>query len=511
MSLQSLSLNLPSMSQVVKERRREEELVRQRQRAARRTYQAAEISRLTSDWSTMQTTANSELRRSLRNLRARSRELARNNDYVKKFLGMIVSNIIGPKGITLQVRAEMSTGEPDQALNKLVEKKWAEWSRKKNASASGKLSWLDIQRLFERSLARDGEVLLRKVAASNSFGFALKFIDPAWLDETFNTLLPNGNRVMMSVEVDRKDRPVAYYLTPPASDYLYAEYGQPTQRQRVPAAEIIHEFLVLDDEAQTRGVPWAHTAMQRLQILGGYEEAELVAARVGACKGGFLIPPEGDEEGGALDDPDENPKASIVESMEPGSLSILPEGYTYQEHNPQHPNTGYQAFHGTCLRGISAGLEVAYFTLGQDWGAINFSSGRLGLAEERDIYRALQSWTIEHLCQEVFNAWAENAMLAGELPITIDQLERIKNPRWRPRGWASIDPVKEVAAAVLAIKNGIGTRTGYLGEGGEDMEETVATLAAEQQVLKDAGIVLDTTGLSELVALLSKDDPPPTP
>src|SRR5258708_35389949 len=73
-------------------------------RAMQRTYQAALATRQTSDWSMAQTSANAELRRSLRSLRARSRDLCRNKGLFKKFLGAVVGDVVGPTGPKLRVR-----------------------------------------------------------------------------------------------------------------------------------------------------------------------------------------------------------------------------------------------------------------------------------------------------------------------------------------------------------------------------------------------------------------------
>jgi len=50
----------------------------------RRSYQGALISRLTNDWLSSQTSADAEIRTSLRKLRDRSREMVRNNPYARQ-------------------------------------------------------------------------------------------------------------------------------------------------------------------------------------------------------------------------------------------------------------------------------------------------------------------------------------------------------------------------------------------------------------------------------------------
>ncbi|HEX3560369.1 MAG TPA: phage portal protein [Pyrinomonadaceae bacterium] len=473
------------MSEVVRERR---SVAQKRRAAIKRTYAAAQFNRLTNDFVSQRTSANAELRRGLRTLRARSRELARNDDYMKKFLSMVVSNVIGPAGIKLQPRAEVSTGKPDERLNKAVAAAWSRWSHKEYASASGKLSWVDAQRYYQRVLARDGEVLCQFVEDSNPYGFSIKFIDVDWLDETYNLLLPNGNRILMSVEVDQYGRPVNYWLTPPSYDYLYPENGRARQRVAVPASEIIHDFLVLDDEEQTRGVPWAHTAMLRLHSLGQYEEAEIIAARVAACKGTYIIPPADDELAGEGEDA---LHPQIEESIEPGMSQELPPGYTVHDVNPLHPNANVAGFSKVILQGVAAGLDVDYVTLANDLAGVNFSSMRGGMIETRDVYRGLQTHAKEHFCRPVYLRWLRQAIFMGAIEgAHASDFARLDEPKFQPRGWDWVDPMKDVQATVMAINNGLDSRTDALAERGEDFEHVAQNLKAEADIAGEYGLNL---------------------
>lgn len=505
-----ITLNLSEAADYAAQKRENERLKAQLESPARRSYQAGVVNRLTSDWLASQTSTRSELRMYLRNIRGRSRDLARNNDYIKKFLSMCKSNIIGPAGIRLQVRAKRSTdalmAELDRDLNQVVEDAFKKWARKETCSASGKLSWLDAQRLFVSTLARDGEVLVRKLKTrkkDNPFGFTLRFIDVAWLDETHNYLLPDGNRIVMGVEVDDHDKPQAYWLTPPGDEFTYpgamAGGGADARRRvRVPADQIIHAYLC-DDENQTRGVPWAHTAMLRSKMLNGYEEAELVAARVGACKGGFLKPPEDRPFNG------EEP-ATTIESVEPGMVQELPAGYSWESYDPTHPNTNYGNFVKGVLMGVAAGLGVTYTSLTGDLSSVNYSSIRAGLLEERDVWRALQQFVIEHFCSDVYADWLESAWLSGALEIPIEDYDRVQEPTWQARGWTWVDPLKDVQATILAINNALATRSDALAEQGEDFEEVVLQLAQEKQLLSENGIEIVTAQASGQPAPADKED-----
>ena len=64
-------------------------------KSQKRNYSAARFDRTTADWVTAATTTNQVLRSNLRWLRQRSRDLARNDPYAKKFLRLVKSNVIG--------------------------------------------------------------------------------------------------------------------------------------------------------------------------------------------------------------------------------------------------------------------------------------------------------------------------------------------------------------------------------------------------------------------------------
>ena len=160
---------------------------------------------------------NFVLRCDLPALRARARDVAKNAPHFRKFLTMAKNNVVGHKGIQLQCDATFGSGRPYTTLNSRIETAFWEWGHREICTLSGKLNWVQVQRLAIETLIRDGEVLIEHVQANNPFGYALKMWNVDWLDETHNELLPSGRRVIMGVEVDADERPVAYWLTEPPS------------------------------------------------------------------------------------------------------------------------------------------------------------------------------------------------------------------------------------------------------------------------------------------------------
>ncbi len=149
----------------------------------KRKYAAASINRFTNDWITGNLSADAELYRDLKILRSRSRELCINNDYARRFLKRTSTNVIGANGIRLQLRASSNSENFLQDKNNYILEQFDNWSKKGICTVDGRLSWIDCQKLFLESVARDGEVIIRLVKGfDNEFGFALQFIEADHLD-----------------------------------------------------------------------------------------------------------------------------------------------------------------------------------------------------------------------------------------------------------------------------------------------------------------------------------------
>jgi lambda family phage portal protein len=480
-------LHIPTMREILAEPAKKPQ---------KRQYAAARLTKQNADWTTVPWSANYDLYRNLRILRARARQMAKDAPHFKKFLGMVRTNVIGPKGLKLQSRARLADGGLDTALNKRVEEAFWAWSFAENCSASGKLDWMAAQNLFVTQLARDGEVLVQHVR-QGPFGYQLKFINVDYLDETFTQDLGNGNRIIMSVEIDANDRPVAYWLTTPASDINFTR-GRARHRTRVPASEIIHAFLVFDDESQIRGVTWFHAGLLEGKNLEGYKNGVITSAKMAALNMGFLQREVPDEVEFSGADDEEGREQVIDIDVRPASFTELPVGTTLAQFDPKQPTQNHTEFKKGILADLASAFGLCYFSLAGDMSAVNYSSARVGLGEERDIWRSLQDFVAANLCRGVYHEWLRAASLSGKLKLTAKEFAEVMNPMWRPRGWRYVDPQKEIEANVSALENKLTTWTDVLAEQGVDITEHFETIKAEQELAKQYGI--DLTAVTKTTA-----------
>lgn len=458
---------------------------RQAPRVLRRSFQGAEHNNLTASFNSEQVSLNVSLESRLRTLRARSRHLAKNNDYMKRFLRMVQNHIVGPNGFRLSVPCVRENGSIDDADKLVCEKAFARWAKRGVCDVTGRLSFVQLCRLAALLWARDGEVLIRRVTSSdiNTFGYALQVIDPVLLDETYRADFPDGRRIRMGVETNAWGRPVAYHLLQNAD----SPWG--TKRERVEASKIWHLFLQ-EEPDQVRGVPWIHTAMRRLNDIGGYEEAAIIAARVGASQMGFFIPPAAQTGNLAqlANDQQQNADGTtdLVRDATPGTFDELPPGYDFKTFDPDYPHADFGAFIKAMLRGVASGAGVDYPTLANDLESINFSSIRAGKLETQDEWMCLQSQFDDGLLAPMWPEWLKMAFASGNLaPLPVSKFDKFDCAVWQGRRWPWVDPLKDAQARVLELNNALTSYSQVMRELGRDPDATWRELEKDKERIKN--------------------------
>ena len=458
----------------------------------RNAYKGAEVSHLTRTWNRTNASGDTEIRGGLSMLRAGARERSRNDEYAKRFLRMVVINIMGAKGITFQSKVKQKSGAKlDNAANTRIEKDFKDWGKKKNSpEVTGKLSWRGIQKAILKTVARDGEILIRKVKAfRNKYRYSLQLLEGDVLDETYNATLPSGNEIRMGIELDEWKRVVAYWiLVKHPGDYSFPNNVGRFKRKRIDASEIIHIYDP-DRVNDTRGITWMHASMFSMRMLAGYEEAELVSARTAAIKSAQYISPDGDPSVGK----EEIENGDYASDAVPGAFDVSPEGYKLEPLQWDHPAGNFPPFVNQVSRRMAAGFGVSFHGLTGNLEKVNFSSIRSGTLEERDNWTEHQETFIEDVCTPVYQGWLEMWLLMPRNPYTPMDYDRLDASKWIPRTWAWVDPKKDVEAAILGLEAGLITYEEILAERGKDFQEHVVRLVAERKALKEAGLSFDTS------------------
>lgn len=455
----------------------------------RRNFVAANT-QIIQGWANLPTSCDTIIHRDHAKLVARSREQAINNPYFKRFFSIMRSNVVGPNGFTFQSLAVNDRGQPDFADRAAVEKAMKQWARPEFSDFKQRINLKDKQRLIMDAMARDGEAFIRHhVDKENPYGYSTSLIDSVLLPvDHCNAELRNGNYIRFSIEFDKRDRPVAYYVTTTSKVNFDYQHGS-RNFLRIPANEITHIFLPewID---QKRGIPWGATALMRAKMLDGYEEAAVVNARAGASKMGFLRSPNG----GADEYVGEGVDAlgNHVTTLEAGTIEDIGT-QEFVPFDPKYPDQQFELFVKQILRGISAGLGLSYYVLANDLEGVNYTSSRTGALEDREIYKALQDFLIENVMIVITERWLKFALLTGAItndagiPLPLSKLTKYQAFKFQGRRWAWVDPMKDNQANVLAIDNKLTSRAQVIRETGRDPDEVWAEIEAEEKRLGISG------------------------
>lgn len=461
-----------------------------------RMFAAARPGRLTDGWSAISGSADTESIASLTKLRDRSRALVRDNAHAKRARSVVINNVVGT-GIGLQSQVMNQRGRLLDDINSAVEDAWKSWCKPESCHKGGALHFSELERLLVGECFEAGDVFVRiHRAGDGAVPLSLEVIESERLASDYEIRPAAGNIVRQGIECDPYYKPVAYWIQawhpgeaalPGGSNYL----------MRVPASEIIH-LKVTDRWPQVRGVPWMHAAMSRLHQLGEFQDAAVIAARVGAEKVMVLKETEDGRLAEALGETENDGKLSWQSSK--GQTDILPSGTDVVDWSPEYPHGNYDPFVRAALRDVAAAFGVSYESLSRDYSQSNYSSSRLALLDDRDGWKVLQQWYIRAVRERLYPLWLQTALMAGAIPgVTVEQylLNRAKFEavKYKPRGWSWVDPTKEVNAYKEAERAGYITKADIIAAtgGGADIEDVLRARRRELDMLEEMDLHTDTT------------------
>jgi lambda family phage portal protein len=438
--------------------------------------------------------ADYELQNSLKRLRDRSRQLAKNSPMARRYQNLLRTNVVGASGFILQSQVMKLDNTFDEALNTTVEKEWADfWA---NPTVDGCTTGVQLLKQAVTSWSTDGEVIWELVDGRNyaRHNMAINPIEADMLDESLTIARANGNQIRMGVEIAPSGLVVAYwFLTQHPGDVMVIGHNHSSERhRRVDADHIIHVFEKRRP-GQTRGEPPFAPVIGEMKLLDGYQEAEVIGRRLKSALMIFLtrmLPKaEGIEKlatgyGGTADE-----QEALEMQIEPGRITQLPDGLEPKEFSPGGSVSDFAQTVAQFKISIATGLNISTTALGMEVAGVSYSTMRSVLIEDRDYYRELQMFFITGLMQRTFQKWVSSRSLSAETNIPPTRVPKVKESFvFRGRGWAWVDPMKDVKANELALTTSQTTLTKVLAGQGVELPDHIADLKAEMAAFRTAGL-----------------------
>ena len=472
-----------------------------------------------SNWAPGSADADGDLAPDLADLRAYSRDLARTSALASGAISTVVTNVVGT-GLAVQPSPDATflglSESQAQAWTDKVQREWKLWAESSDCDITRTQNFYALQALAFRSVLESGDVFALPTMAGTGrpYRMALQVIEA---DRVCNAgFAVDGAGLVQGVELDANGAPVRYHIAnqhPGArirTDMTWTKvdaFGAQSGRRNV-----LHLFD-RRRPGQSRGVPYLSSVIEPLKQLKRYSEAEISAAVISAAFAVFVkMDPEAFD---SLFDADARKEYLTASNKWDGSVptasmdapaktvNLLP-GESIEAPEIGRPNAQFDPFVSAVLRQIGVGLELPFEVLTKAFNS-SYSAARAALLDAWRFFRGRRDWMATVFCQPVYELWLDEAVASGR----ISAPGYFSDPAYR-RAWAaavwtgdgpgSIDPNKEITAAVDRINAGVSTLAAEsLAFDGVDWETKHRQRVRESTARRGAG--LDQAAVSNAPAL----------
>lgn len=463
----------------------------------------------------------------LSTLRDRSADLAINTPVGTAAINTSTTHTVGA-GLNVFPRPKFQilgiSAEEARAWARKVRAEFDLWAESKDCDIYRKNNLYDMQSIAYQGYLTDGDsfAVFRRKPTTPDMPYTLRLqliegnrVSNPLTDSTYVTGDPtgvealnpdNGNRILNGVEIDTDGAIVAYWVSnqvpgEPITSMLttWARVEAYGKRTSIP------NVLQISNDTrpeQYRGVPYLAPVIETLKQVYRYTNAELTSAIIKSYFALFFT--EAVTNSGSLndmladngvDDPTE-PVVDVSEyNLGPGTLNALPKGVDVKSVDASNAQSTFEVFSTQLIKQVGAALNQPYEVLMKNFNS-SYSASRAAMLQAWEEYKLRRKWFARDFCQPIYEVWLMEAVANGriEAPGFFD--DPLIRKAWCNADWfgptmSILDPVKDMNGSTLRIENGVSTREREAAEmTGTDLEENIAQLAFEKQLMEKYGIGL---------------------
>ena len=463
----------------------------------------------------------------LSTLRDRSADLAINTPVGTAAINTSTTHTVGA-GLNVFPRPKFQilgiSAEEARAWARKVRAEFDLWAESKDCDIYRKNNLYDMQSIAYQGYLTDGDsfAVFRRKPTTPDMPYTLRLqliegnrVSNPLTDSTYVTGDPtgvealnqdNGNRILNGIEIDTDGAIVAYWVSnqvpgEPITSVLttWARVEAYGKRTSIP------NVLQISNDTrpeQYRGVPYLAPVIETLKQVYRYTNAELTSAIIKSYFALFFT--EAVTNSGSLndmladngvDDPTE-PVVDVSEyNLGPGTLNALPKGVDVKSVDASNAQSTFEVFSTQLIKQVGAALNQPYEVLMKNFNS-SYSASRAAMLQAWEEYKLRRKWFARDFCQPIYEIWLMEAVANGriEAPGFFD--DPLIRKAWCNADWfgptmSILDPVKDMNGSTLRIKNGVSTREREAAEmTGTDLEENIAQLAFEKQLMEKYGMGL---------------------
>ncbi|MGE3064123.1 MAG: phage portal protein [Hyphomicrobiaceae bacterium] len=499
----------------------------------RTAYAGADTSRASNIafWRPPLRSVDAEVLRDAPTIRARARDLVRNNPYAAHAVRISRIACVGAH-LRLALRPDWRFLGLDHvdavAWARETERAWDQYAHGPSfwLDAGRGLSFTDMMNLIHDEDFVSGETLVAvEWDETRPWSTCFQVIDIDRLSNPDGA--PETDALKGGVEMDRLGAPIAYHVRNahpadrtvsvrnPSATFTWTRVPRETAWRR----PVMMHSLQRVRAGQTRGVSEFAASIVALRMGHEYQEMELATATAQASIAAVLTTAANLGEAlsmvgdGETVDPETgeiitSAARALEESIEyyneldmrfnGAKIPKLAPGDKLDIVGSKHPTSGYTEFVRNQINAVAAGLGVDPIALSQDYSKANYASNKMSFAHNGRAAETRRARLVRMVGMPMFAAWLEEAIAKGAVAmpkgLRPDQFYAARDALCRgtfiTASRALLDPQKERAAQFQGRVIGVETLEQICGEEGESWEDNLEQIARENAVATELGINL---------------------
>ncbi len=440
-------------------------------------------------WQPRLLTADEEYIKDYDLIRARSRDLVRNNHHGRAVINRFVNSVIG-RGLRVQpaIQYKQLGISREEAIQwqEETEAKFHLWAKSKECDHRKKLNFYKLQSLAYRQMLRDGDVFLMlpvKKTKGSPFGIKIKLINSIHIASPLNVQTEN---IKSGVETDKDETPIAYHFK--QSDGTFKRI--PAKGEHSGRVNIAHLYEPEDAE-QTRGLPILYPVIILIKDMATYLKAELQASVINSLFSVVLKDEEDHGIGGIVnrDDP-LNDQDLRNFKLGPGNVLKLPKNKSFEVINAARPTSNFGGYIDSISNAIALGTDMPHEVFLKKFMS-SYSAARAALLDFKQNKEIKREQFKHDFCDLVYRSWLYERVLLGDIQadgFLYDAEIRAyyANANWIGDSDGQIDEIKEINAIEKRLNLGLSTHEKEAAQlNGTRFSENVETLKREQEILNE--------------------------
>lgn len=478
-------------------------------------------------WRPPLASADHAILRSAPMIRARARDLVRNNPYAKNAVRMNRDAVSG-SGLKLALKIDwralgLNSIEVAAEWQDFVVRQWEAYAEgyTYNADARRRRTFSQIFAAADMADYVDGEAfaVLEMKRDHNAYETCLNLVDCDRISNPMGS--PDTDWLRGGIESDAFGEPVAYHIRAghPADVATSMRSLTWSRVERVTPwgrPIVLHTF---DDERpeQSRGVSAFASAIVPMKMLADYNDTELQSAIVQAAYAAVIKTELDWSQAMAVVGANlKNVASGTTNPLLDVTKAYLSNASGYHEKSDitwrgakiphllpneslevvksTHPNSNFADFEKAFLRQLAAGLGVEAHELSKNYADVNYSAARAALSAVWRTYRTRRNRLVSQLAMPYFSAWLEEAVAVGMVPLPPGVTDWLAARQYIVRGtfiaWGKpqIDPLKERQGQMLGQQIGAETLEEIVAEDGQSWRENLEQQAYEHKFRAQLGL-----------------------